>query len=113
IVPNGNWSAWTSLGKPTGVDLVLSINAHQNSDGRLEVFMAGSDNALWNIWQNKPNGNWSTWGSLGTPPGTNSISYPAAGAYADGRLEAFVIGSDNALWHKWQSLPGGTWGGWF
>ena len=65
IAPNGNWSAWTSLGKPTGVDLVLNINVHQNSDGRLEVFMAGSDNALWNIWQIAPNGNWSTWGFSG------------------------------------------------
>jgi hypothetical protein len=83
VVPNGNLSMWTSLGKPTGVDLVLSIELHQNSDGRLEVFMAGSDNALWHIWQIEPNGNWSTWGFLGTPPGSNSISYPAAGENAD------------------------------
>ena len=113
VAPNGTWSAWSSLGKPTGVDLVLSVNVHQNSDGRLEVFMAGSDNALWHIWQIKPNGTWSAWGFLGTPPGTNSMSYPVAGENEDGRLEAFVIGSDNALWHKWQATPGGTWGGWF
>jgi len=113
VAPNGIWSAWSSLGKPTGVDLVLSVNVHQNSDGRLEVFMAGSDNALWHIWQIKPNGTWSAWGFLGTPPGTNSMSYPVAGENEDGRLEAFVIGSDNALWHKWQATPGGTWGGWY
>jgi len=113
IAPNGNWGAWTSLGKPTGVALVLSINVLQNSDGRLEVFMAGSDNAVWNIWQTAPNGNWSTWGFLGMPPGTNSISNPVSGENADGRLEVFVIGSDNALWHKWQSVAGGTWGGWY
>ncbi len=113
VAPNGNWSAWTSLGNPTGVSLVLLIDVHQNSDGRLEVFVAGSDNALWNIWQTKPGGNWSSWGFLGTPPGITSISYPVAGENADGRLEAFIIGSDNALWHKWQTKPGGTWGGWF
>ena len=112
VTPNGTWSAWATLGKPTGVDLVLSINVHENSDGRLEVFMAGSDNALWHIWQKTPGGAWNAWGILGTPPGTNSISYPVAGQNDDGRLEAFVIGSDNALWHKWQSTPGGNWGGW-
>lgn len=26
----------------------------------------------------------------------------AIGTNADGRLEAFVRGTDNALWHKWQ-----------
>jgi acylphosphatase len=112
VAPNGNWSAWTSLGKPTGVDLVLRITVQQNSDGRLEVFMAGSDNALWHIWQTKPNGNWSAWGFLGTPPGISSISYPAAGENANGRLEVFVFGSDNALWQKGQTTPGGTWGEW-
>jgi hypothetical protein len=30
----------------------------------------------------------------------------------DGRLEAFVIGSDGALWHIWQLTPGGAWGNW-
>ena len=65
--------------------------------------MAGSDNALWNIWQIDPGGKWSTWGFLGTPPGSNSISDPAAGENADGRLEAFVVGSDNGLWHRWQT----------
>jgi acylphosphatase len=110
--PNGTWSTWNSLGNPTGVDLVLSMNVHVNTDGRLEIFMAGSDNALWHIWQVAPNRTWSTWKSLGTPPGTNSISYPVASENADGRLEAFVIGSDNALWHIWQATPAGSWGGW-
>lgn len=113
VTPNGTWSTWATLGHPTSVDLVLSISVHANTDGRLEVFMAGSDNALWHIWQVTPNGTWSTWKSLRTPPGTNSISYPVASENADGRLEAFVIGSDNALWHIWQTKPGGTWGGWF
>ena len=111
--PNGVWGGWSSLGKPTGVDLVLNINVHQSSDGRLEVFIAGSNNAVWHIKQIKPNGTWSGWELLGTPPGQTSISYPVAGENADGRLEVFVIGSDNALWHKWQSAPGGTWGTWF
>jgi acylphosphatase len=107
-----DWGNWASLGQPLpGLNGYTAVAA--NKDGRLEVFSTGIDGALWHIWQITPNGNWSTWGFLGTPPGANSISYPATGQNADGRLEAFVIGFDNALWHKWQSKPGGTWGGWF
>jgi hypothetical protein len=30
----------------------------------------------------------------------------------DGRLEAFTIGSDEALWHIWQITQNGTWSAW-
>lgn len=30
----------------------------------------------------------------------------------DGRLEVFARGSDQALWHTWQTTPGGSWSGW-
>jgi hypothetical protein len=42
---------------------------------------------------------WSTWTFLGGPaPGR-----PAVASNADGRLEVFFRGSDNALWHIWQT----------
>ncbi len=31
---------------------------------------------------------------------------------ADGRLEAFIRGNDNALWHLWQTAPSSGWSGW-
>jgi N-acetyl-anhydromuramyl-L-alanine amidase AmpD len=31
---------------------------------------------------------------------------------ADGRLEVFARGTDNALWRNYQTTPGGTWSGW-
>jgi len=31
---------------------------------------------------------------------------------ADGRLEAFAVGTDNGLWHIWQTAPNGNWSGW-
>src|SRR2546430_12459007 len=30
----------------------------------------------------------------------------------DGRLEAFGVGTDNGLWHIWQTAPNGNWSGW-
>jgi hypothetical protein len=35
------------------------------------------------------------------------------GQNADGRLEIFTQGSDDALWHNWQLTPGGAWSGWY
>ena len=31
---------------------------------------------------------------------------------ADGRLEVFARGTDNALWHIWQTAPNNGWSGW-
>jgi len=31
---------------------------------------------------------------------------------ADGRLEAFGVGTDNGLWHIWQTAPGNGWSTW-
>ena len=36
----------------------------------------------------------------------------AAASNADGRLEVFGVGTDNALWHDWQITPNGGWSGW-
>jgi hypothetical protein len=30
----------------------------------------------------------------------------------DGRLEAFAVGTDNGLWHIWETTPNGGWSGW-
>ena len=51
---------------------------------------------------------WSGWAGLG---GVLS-SDPVVASNADGRLEAFVRGSDNALYHMWQTAPNGNWSGW-
>ena len=31
----------------------------------------------------------------------------------DGRLELFVRGGDNAVWHRWQTSADGAWSGWY
>jgi hypothetical protein len=64
----------------------------------MEVFVRGTDNALWHIWQTTPNGTWSGWASLGGV----LTSDPIVASNADGRLEVFVRGTDNALWHIWE-----------
>jgi acylphosphatase/peptidoglycan hydrolase-like protein with peptidoglycan-binding domain len=48
------------------------------------------------------------WQSLGGVITSNI----AVARNADGRLEIFARGTDNALWHKWQTAPNGGWSGW-
>src|SRR6266700_3711569 len=104
---------WTSLGKPT-VTIKSSPSVGQNTGGRLEVFTIGSDGTLWHIWQTITGKSWSNWDPFNKPPNTNVLTMPGVGKNADGRLEAFTIGSDGALWHIWQTSPGqGPWSNWF
>jgi hypothetical protein len=104
------------------------MQAIKNADGRLEVFVRGSDGALNHIWQTAPNSGWSDWETLGIPhPDFRSqdgqFSYgtltttPSVNLSADGRLEVFAVGRRDIyhadLVHIWQPAPNsGPWSNW-
>jgi Pro-kumamolisin, activation domain len=111
--PGGTWGAWTSLGKPSSVTLTDSAVVASNADGRLEVFAQAADQALWHIWQETPNGKWSTWTSQGKPNSGGIQGSLALAASLDGRLELFAIGNDGNLWHIWQTAVNNGWSNWF
>src|ERR1700741_4065977 len=51
------------------------------------------------------------------PPAATSLGGgisgpPVAIMNDDGRIEVFGIGADQALYHIWQTSPGGGWSGW-
>ena len=92
------WSGWESLG---GV-LTSGPGNCSWASGRLDVFVRGTDNALWHKWYS---GGWSGWESLGGV----ITSDPSAVSWSSGRIDVFARGTDNALWHKWYS---GGWSGW-
>jgi hypothetical protein len=97
------WSGVSSLGGlSTG-----QIAVGRNADGRLELFVVGTDGQLWHMWQTIANGGWANWAPLGGsfPLGAT----PAVGRNADGRLELFVRGADGAVWHQFQAIPNGGW----
>jgi hypothetical protein len=107
---NGGWGGWDALGSPAGLTPAEPA-VGRNQDGRLEVFAVVQD-ALWHIWQTAPGGTWGPWSDLGTPAGVASLGSPAVAQNADGRLEVFVFGIDGAVWHLWQTSPGGAWSDW-
>ena len=82
-----------------------AVTAITNTDGRLEVFGRGNNDALYHIAQKSPQGAWTGWEDLGGALTSNV----AVGTNADGRLEAFYRGTDGAIWHLWENAPGGTW----
>jgi hypothetical protein len=109
---DGPWSAWSSLATPPGESITSDPAVARNLDGRLEVFAGDANGVLWHNWQTKPaDGPWFVWTSLGTPPGGGITGNPSA-VDNSGRLEVFVRGSDNQLYHIWQTAPGGDWSEW-
>jgi hypothetical protein len=110
--PNDGWTDWMAHGSPSGVSLFPSPAVAPNADGRLEVFVRGDDFQLWHVFQTAPNGGWSGWVTRGAPASVLLEGAPVVAPSADGRLEVFIIGSDGALWHVWQTAPSNGWSGW-
>jgi hypothetical protein len=111
------WSNWLSLGGVVTSDPVAAANL----DGRLQVFARGTDNAIWyraqrapnttTDWSFTPGGGWTTLGGIvvnnealnGALPRVVSVT-----PQADGRLDVFAVGTDRALWHRYQVAPNST-----
>jgi hypothetical protein len=114
--PSNGWSGWASLDAPPD-DFSGPLALGANADGRLELFapeaFAGGDQEVWHRWQRTPGGDWSGWSSMGSPGGELLPDPPPAlGRNADGRLELFVVASDGAIWHSWQTAPNNGWSPW-
>jgi hypothetical protein len=114
--PNGQWSGIGSLGLPyVGFHFGSTPTIGVNADGRLEVFVpefrTQSDRDLYHVYQATPNGPaWGGWGAMG---GSVVLSVPAVARNADGRMELFIVQSDQRnVWHRWQTAPNGGWSGW-
>jgi hypothetical protein len=109
-VPNGTvWrhEGWNEKPKPQPTVGITWLEAARNFTGELrdhlEVFAFGDDGAFWHAWQIDQAPNWSHWESLGSPPlGLRTADRLTIGTNQDGRLEAFTIGADGAVWHIWQ-----------
>lgn len=118
---DGSWSGWghlTAQAEQFSGDPVVA----QNQDGRLEVFIKGTDGNMWHIAQklSSDGGGWTNWGIVRTG---SFIGNPTTAKDSNGNLELFVRESNNQIYQAYQATPGGgyngstndpgsNWGGW-
>ena len=76
---------------------------------RLDVFVLGASGQIHQKYYEAPAG-WSDVYSVLGAPSVGVVGEPTAVSWAANRLDLFVRGGDNALWHKW--WDGSTWRGW-
>lgn len=101
-IGGSSWSSWSSLAGTITSNPEVDRNLGTLFGlGSLEVFARGADNSVDTFW----GFGWTSWG--GPITGDPIVSHNT-----DGRLEVFVTGPDNEVWHKWQTSPGGGWSYW-
>lgn len=98
--PGQGWSRWEDLG---GV-LSSSPAVASWQPNRLDVFVRGTDNAMYHKWWDGRS--WSNYENLGGV----LTSAPAAVSWGANRVDTFVRGTDNALYHKYWN--GSRWSDW-
>ncbi|APR85692.1 Putative membrane protein [Minicystis rosea] len=100
------WSGWEPL---DGRLFKGRVAADRDAAGRIHVIARDQgDDAMWVNFQTTPGGAWSGWVAFGGV----AASDPTLSRNADGRLEAFVRGTNGRVFHKWQIAPNGNWSNW-
>ena len=90
---NGSWSAEENSG-----GVAVGGPAAAWAPGRIDLFVRGTDNGL---WQKSWNGSsWSAWTALGT----YAYSNPTVSSRGTGLL--FYKGQNNAMKHRWYDAGG-------
>ena len=112
---------WSVSLPPSGIDLV-TVAAHEfgHALGLAHSTVAGAlmapfySGAHRNLEADDIAGIRALYGSSGGWASLGGVitSNIAVGNNADGRLEIFARGTDNALWHQWQTAPNNGWSGW-
>jgi hypothetical protein len=103
------WNAWESLG-PTILSSPAAVSWGPN---RIDLFGVGADGNVWHkVWDVVWNHGWTSWLSeIGAPPpGIAAGSSPSVSSWAANRLDVFVLGTDDAIWHAW--WDGTRWNTW-
>lgn len=96
---SGNGDIQSLGGILTTAPTASSWGAHES-----DVFVVGSDNALW--YRHLTGTTWSGWQRLGGV----LTAKPASVSYGPNRIDVFVRGTDNGLW--WMYWNGSAWSGW-
>jgi hypothetical protein len=106
MVNSRRWSSsWVSLSGTLRANSDPTVIS--NNDGRLQVFVVGTNNQLYYKTQASPGS--STWSSSWTSLGgaVKVDTSPAVAINTDARIQIFIIDTNNQSSYKQQIAPGG------
>lgn len=96
---------WTGLGSPPVLFGFQGAPAAVSwAPGRLDLFVRGTDNRLWQRFSENGGSSWSGW--FQPVPDGVLASDPVAVSWAPGRLDIFVMGTDGQVWQRFYE---GSW----
>ena len=102
---------WTSAGLSRATLLGGRVKGApavvRRASGELEIFVRGTDDALWTR-QRRTDRSWTSWTSLGG----RLSSAPAVSRRSGDELHVFVRGTDGALWTRRSASATSGWGSW-
>ncbi|MBS2966790.1 hypothetical protein KGA66_27385 [Actinocrinis puniceicyclus] len=106
VYSSGTWAPWGDELRPPppGIAAGASPTLSTSGPNRLDVFVRGADNAIWDQYWN--GSGWSGWQSLGG----NLVSNPGAVAGGPNPIDLFAVGRNGDIWHN--VYTSGTWLGW-
>jgi hypothetical protein len=111
--PN-TWSGWLSLGTPAGTMLVGDpLVTNTGITGNENVFVAGANGSLYEIWYTPSAHAWSGWLSLGAPSGTTLVGEPFVLKSVTGNENVFMRAANGNLYEIWYTPSANAWSGWF
>jgi hypothetical protein len=115
--PPSTFSPWCDYSLTGGNDVTITVNpevwaldVHGNADGRLELLLA-EGHAIVHDWQTTPGGGWNGTVRLGGAAKQVAVAIDEDPDLNDTRLEIVYVGTNDALYHNWQTAPGGSWHG--
>ena len=110
-------SGWVLRGNPQGTWLKTSptatgyspITTPNTAAGRVDVFVVGVDNQIYNGRWNGSVFTWSLWSTY--PSGYALVSKAAAASWSPGRMDVMVVDANGNLWDCWGTNFTGPAGG--
>ncbi len=105
------FGAWESIGgtATTGVgagfDSALFPSVGGNYQTAAFIFWRGPDGQLYENWEDITASHWHGPVALGGTMASTPNQPPMVGVNADGRLEVFVVSTDDLLWHRYMVNP--------
>ena len=103
----GNWLPWNAVPLPGGITVVEGSGPIATSWGAGRIDLMFLDNrgylrhAAFMSSTFGGSNSWSLWESLSPPAAGFGAAQPCAVSWGAGRLDVFVVGLDNNLYHQW------------